>query len=87
MTLNQYLTDNLPSTAMISLKINESETFQYNYWNWFGNSLHLLNNDFRISHIIHESDVVVQPDGGILCKSLYYPKEFILNLYFGGVVQ
>lgn len=86
MTLHDYLLQNLSSTVMISLAVDEGESFQYNYWNWFHqlSQLHLLKNDFSIGHIIHTSSIIINDDGSITHTSEYHPKNCKLNFYFGG---
>lgn len=86
MTLHDYLLQNLSSTVMISMTVDEGESFQYNYWNWFHqfSQLHLLKNDFSIGHIIHTSSITINEDGSITHTSEYHPKNCKFNFYFGG---
>jgi hypothetical protein len=87
MTLHDYLLKNLNSTVMIALSIDEIESYQYNYWNWFHQigQLHLLKDDYSIGHIIHTGSIKDQNDNSVICESQYHPKQFKLDFYFGGV--
>lgn len=86
-TLDKYLSENISHTVMISLSIDDSEPFQYNHWNWLRqyNQLHLLKDDYSIGHIIHSGLIKHNEDGSISFTSEYYPKNCILNFYFGSV--
>lgn len=86
-TLHNYLLKNLNQTVMIHLSINDKESFQYNYWNWFtqDNQLHLLRDDYSIGHIIHTGSITENEDGSISHSSIHYPKQSVMNFYFGGV--
>jgi hypothetical protein len=86
MTLHDYLVKNLDHTAMISLAVDDSEPFQYNYWNWFHQigQLHLLKDDYTIGHILHCGLITENDDGGVTHTSKYHPKNCQLNFYFGG---
>jgi hypothetical protein len=85
MTLHDYLLQNLSSTVMISLAIDNGQPFQYNYWNWFHQTseFHLLKDDYSLGHIIHTSSVSLNEDGSITHTSKYHPKNVIMNFYFG----
>ncbi len=85
MTFHDYLLQNLSSTAMISLTINNGQPIQYNYWNWFyqTSEFHLLKDDYSLGHIIHTSSVSLNEDGSITHTSNYHPKNVIMNFYFG----
>jgi hypothetical protein len=87
MTFHDYLLKNLSQTAMISLSVNNGETFQYNYWNWFHKlgELHLLKDDYSIGHILHDGNFIQNEDGSITYSSTNHPKHSVLNFYFGGV--
>jgi hypothetical protein len=87
MTLNQYLIENLSSIAMLTIKFHDMEAIQYNYWNHVNHKLYLLDNTYRISHILHEANLEPQEDGSFLASSSYHPKSYIINFYFGGVSQ
>jgi hypothetical protein len=89
MTLHDYLLQNLSSTVMISLAIDNGQPFQYNYWNWFHQTseFHLLKDDYTIGHIIHTSSVSLNEDGSITHISKYHPKNVIMNFYFGQVTS
>lgn len=89
MTFHDYLLKNLSSTVMISLSVDNSETFQYNKWNWFhqNSQFHLLKDDGRIGHIIHTGTVVVNDDGSITHTSQYHPQNTVMNFYFGGLLH
>ena len=71
---------------MISLSIDDNESFQYNHWNWLHeiSELRLLKDDFSIGHIIHTGSIEVREDGSLLHSSKYNPKISVLNFYFGG---
>lgn len=86
-TLNKYLSDNIDHTVMISLSVDDSEPFQYNHWNWFKsqNQLHLLKDDYTLGHIIHDGLVKHNEDNSITYSGKLYPKNCILNFYFGSV--
>lgn len=88
MTLHDYLVKNLQSTVMIALSVDETGSYQYNYWNWFHQigQLHLLKDDYTIGHIIHGGTATVQDDGSILYESKYFPKQCKMNFYFGGAI-
>ena len=73
--LHFYLNEHLGSTVMISLSIDDNESFQYNHWNW----LHEI-----IGHIIHTGSIEVRDDGSLLHSSKYHPKLCVMNFYFGG---
>lgn len=85
--LHFYLNEHLSSTVMISLSINDNESFQYNHWNWLHeiSELRLLKDDFSIGHIIHTGSIEVRDDGSLLHSSKYHPKLCVMNFYFGGV--
>jgi hypothetical protein len=85
-TLDQYLSEHLSSTVMITLKIDNKEPFQYNYWNSFPDQLHLLHDDYRIGHILHKCNILLQEDGSFLVQSEYHPKNCVINFYFGGAI-
>lgn len=89
MTLHDYLAKNLKSTVMILLSVNETESYQYNYWNWFHQigQLHLLKDDYSIGHIVHDGYVKNQENNSLVCESHHYPKKFKLDFYFGGVTK
>jgi len=84
--LHFYLNEHLSSTVMISLSIDDNESFQYNHWNWLHeiSELRLLKDDFSIGHIIHTGSIEVREDGSLLHSSKYSPKISVLNFYFGG---
>ena len=84
--LHFYLNEHLSSTVMISLSINDNESFQYNHWNWLHeiSELRLLKDDFSIGHIIHTGSIEVRDDGSLLHSSKYHPKLCVMNFYFGG---
>jgi hypothetical protein len=84
--LHFYLNEHLSSTVMISLSIDDNESFQYNHWNWLHeiSELRLLKDDFSIGHIIHTGSIEVREDGSLLHSSKYNPKISVLNFYFGG---
>lgn len=42
MLLNEYLDENLLSTVMIKLKVDDKEDFCYTLWNQFNDQFHLL---------------------------------------------
>lgn len=86
MKLSDYLSKNLDHVVMISLAVDESDAFQYNYWNWVSSQkqLFLLKNDFTIGHIVHDGSIDQNNDGSINYKSDYYPKNITINFYFGG---
>jgi hypothetical protein len=86
MTLHNYLLKTLDHTAMIALSINDQSSIQYNYWNWFHtiDELHLIKDDFSIGHILHQGSIVENNDGSISFHSQYFPKNCVLNFYFGG---
>ena len=86
-TLDQYLSENINHIAMISLSVDDSEPFQYNYWNWLKshNQLHLLKDDYSLGHIIHTGSIISNDDGSISHTSKLYPQNCKLNFYFGGV--
>lgn len=88
MTLNDWVTDHLESVAMIELVI-DSQSFQYNYWNWLkqNNQLHLLKDDYSIGHIIHSGTVFSSDDGGIINESVANPKKCKMNIYFGKAIR
>jgi len=85
MTFHDYLLQNLSSTVMISLVIDNGQPIQYNYWNWFyqTSEFHLLKDDYSLGHIIHTSSVSLNEDGSITHISNYHPKNVIMNFYFG----
>ena len=85
MTLHDYLLQNLSSTVMISLAIDNGQPFQYNYWNWFHQTseFHLLKDDYSLGHIIHTGSVSTNEDGSITHTSKYHPKNIVMNFYFG----
>ena len=85
--LHFYLNEHLGSTVMISLSIDDNESFQYNHWNWLHeiSELRLLKDDFSIGHIIHTGSIEVRDDGSLLHSSKYHPKLCVMNFYFGGV--
>lgn len=85
--LHFYLNEHLSSTVMISLSIDDNESFQYNHWNWLHeiSELRLLKDDFSIGHIIHTGSIEVRDDGSLLHSSKYHPKLCVMNFYFGGV--
>jgi len=85
MTLHDYLLQNLSSTVMISLAIDNGQPFQYNYWNWFHQTseFHLLKDDYSLGHIIHTGSVSTNEDGSITHTSKYHPKNVVMNFYFG----
>jgi hypothetical protein len=87
MTFHDYLTKNLNQTVMITLSIDNAEPLQYNYWNWFHQlgEFHLLKNDYSIGHILYCGAITENNDGSILHSSKHYPKQSIMNFYFGGV--
>lgn len=89
MTFHDYLLQNLSSTVMISLSVDNGEPFQYNCWNWLWevSQLHLLKNDFSIGHIIHTSSITINDDGSISHTSQYHPKNTKMNFYFGSVIK
>ena len=66
--LHFYLNEHLGSTVMISLSIDDNESFQYNHWNWLHeiSELRLLKDDFSIGHIIHTGSIEVRDDGSML---------------------
>ena len=72
---------------MISLSIDDNESFQYNHWNWLHeiSELRLLKDDFSVGHIIHTGSIEVRDDGSLLHSSKYHPKLCVMNFYFGGV--
>jgi hypothetical protein len=74
---------------MISLAIDNGQSFQYNYWNWFHQTsqFHLLKDDYSIGHIIHTSSIFLNEDGSIAHTSKYHPKNVIMNFYFGGATK
>ena len=84
--LHFYLNEHLGSTVMISLSIDDNESFQYNHWNWLHeiSELRLLKDDFSIGHIIHTGSIEVRDDGSLLHSSKYHPKLCVMNFYFGG---
>ena len=84
--LHFYLNEHLSSTVMISLSIDDNESFQYNHWNWLHeiSELRLLKDDFSIGHIIHTGSIEVRDDGSLLHSSKYHPKLCVMNFYFGG---
>jgi hypothetical protein len=84
--LHFYLNEHLSSTVMISLSVDDGESFQYNHWNWLHeiSELRLLKDDFSIGHIIHTGSIEVREDGSLLHSSKYNPKISVLNFYFGG---
>ena len=86
MILQEYLSENLESTVMIALSIDNSKTFQYNYWNWLtkDNQLHLLCDDFSIGHIIHIESYIINSDGSLSHNSKLHPKKCNMQFYFGG---
>jgi hypothetical protein len=71
---------------MISLSIDDNESFQYNHWNWLHeiSELRLLKDDFSIGHIIHTGSIEIREDGSLLHSSKYHPKTCVMNFYFGG---
>jgi len=85
MTFHDYLLQNLSSTVMISLTVDNKGQIQYNYWNWFHqkSEFHLLKDDYSLGHIIHTSSVSLNEDGSITHTSKYHPKNVIMNFYFG----
>ena len=85
--LHFYLNEHLSSTVMISLSIDDNESFQYNHWNWLHeiSELRLLKDDFSVGHIIHTGSIEVRDDGSLLHSSKYHPKLCVMNFYFGGV--
>ena len=85
--LHFYLNEHLSSTVMISLSIDDNESFQYNHWNWLHeiSELRLLKDDFSIGHIIHTGSIEVRDDGSLLHSSKYHPKLCVMNFYFGGI--
>jgi hypothetical protein len=85
MTFHDYLLQNLSSTVMISLAVDNNQPLQYNYWNWFHQTseFHLLKDDYTIGHIIHTGSVSTNEDGSITHTSKYHPKNVIMNFYFG----
>jgi len=85
MTLHDYLLQNLSSTVMISLTVDNKGQIQYNYWNWFHqkSEFHLLKDDYSLGHIIHTGSVSTNEDGSITHTSKYHPKNVIMNFYFG----
>jgi len=87
MTLHNYLLKNLDQTVMIVLAFENSEKFQYNYWNWFHqeSQFHLLKDDFTIGHIIHTGAITENEDGSISHNSKYHPQNCNMNFYFGAV--
>lgn len=87
--LHFYLNEHLSSTVMISLSVDDNESFQYNHWNWLHevSELRLLKDDFSIGHIIHTGSIEVRDDGSLLHSSKYHPKLCVLNFYFGGATQ
>lgn len=89
MTFHDYLLQNLSSTVMISLFVDNNEPFQYNNWNWLWETsqFHLLKNDFSIGHIIHHGYVTVNEDGSISHTSKHHPKDIKMNFYFGGAIN
>lgn len=89
MTFHDYLLQNLSSTVMISLSVDNNEPFQYNNWNWLWETsqLHLLKDDFSIGHIIHHGYVTVNEDGSISHTSKHHPKDIKMNFYFGGAIN
>lgn len=89
MTFHDYLLQNLSSTVMISVSVDNGEPFQYNYWNWFHQTsqFHLLKNDYSVGHIIHTGSVSFNEDGSITHSSQYHPKNTIMNFYFGGSIN
>lgn len=89
MTFHDYLLQNLSSTVMISVSVDNGEPFQYNYWNWFhqASQFHLLKNDYSVGHIIHTGSVSFNEDGSITHSSQYHPKNTIMNFYFGGAIN
>lgn len=89
MTFHDYLLQNLSSTVMISLSIDNNEPFQYNNWNWLWETsqFHLLKDDFSIGHIIHHGYVTVNEDGSISHTSKHHPKDIKINFYFGGAIN
>ena len=84
--LHFYLNEHLSSTVMISLSIDDNESFQYNHWNWLHeiSELRLLKDDFSVGHIIHTGSIEVRDDGSLLHSSKYHPKLCVMNFYFGG---
>lgn len=88
MILHDYLRRHLDATVMIDLSIDEKESFQYNYWNWFHTQgeLHLLRDDMTIGHIIHPGSVTENDDGSLSFTSSFFPKKCRINFYFGGVI-
>jgi hypothetical protein len=84
--LHFYLNEHLSSTVMISLSIDDNESFQYNHWNWLHeiSELRLLKDDFSIGHIIHTGSIEIREDGSLLHSSKYHPKTCVMNFYFGG---
>ena len=87
--LHFYLNEHLGSTVMISLSIDDNESFQYNHWNWLHeiSELRLLKDDFSIGHIIHTGSIEVRDDGTLLHSSKYHPKLCVMNFYFGGAIN
>ena len=87
--LHFYLNEHLGSTVMISLSIDDNESFQYNHWNWLHeiSELRLLKDDFSIGHIIHTGSIEVRDDGSLLHSSKYHPKLCVMNFYFGGAIN
>jgi hypothetical protein len=86
MTFHDYLLKRLENTAMISLAVDGGEPFQYNYWNWFHqqSQFHLLTDDMRIGHILHNGFIQENEDGSVTFTSSLHPKKCSLNFYFGG---
>lgn len=89
MIFHDYLLNNLQQAVMITLSVDNQEPFQYNYWNWFHqmSQFHLLRDDFSIGHIIHTGSMTINDDGSINHTSQYYPKNAVMNFYFGGVIN
>jgi len=86
MTFHNYLLKTLDHTAMIALSIDNKSSIQYNYWNWFHTTgeFHLIKDDFSIGHILHQGSIIENNDGSISFQSQYFPKNCVLNFYFGG---
>lgn len=85
MKLKDYLSEHLESVVLVTLSVDNSDPIGYNNWNWIDkeSELHLLGEDYTIRHILYNEDIVLSDDGSISYVSNYYPKNCVLNFYFG----
>lgn len=84
-TLNDYISANINNTVMISLSVDNKESFQYNYWNWNNQELFLLKDDYTLGHILYDGAISQKDDGSIEYSHKYHPQKCLINFYFGGV--